>query len=51
MSRIMAKQKILTMQSQMIISFMPFFSFLMMTARAQVLRAKVKKKRGIANPR
>ena len=51
MSRIMKMMKILTMQSQMIISFMPFFSFLMMTATAQALRAKVKKKRGIANTR
>ena len=50
-SRIMAKQKILTMQSQMIISFIPFFSFLMMTTTAQALRTKVKKKRGIASPK
>ena len=46
-----AKQMILTMQSTMIISFMPFLSFLMMTATAQVLRMAVKKKRGTASQR
>ena len=51
MSRTTEKQKILRIQSQMSILFIPFLSFLMMTATAQVLKMKVKKKRGIANQR
>ena len=51
MSRIRALQKILAMQSKMIIWFIPFCSFFMMTNTAQVLKEKVRRKMGKANQR
>ena len=49
MSRIRALQKILAMQSKMIIWFIPFCSFFKMTATAQMLKKNVTMKMGRAN--
>ena len=51
MSRIRALQKILAMQSKMIIWFIPFCSFCKMTATAQMLKDTVRRKMGRANQR
>ena len=51
MGKMRAKQKILTMQSQMIIWSIPFISFFMMTATAQVLKETVRRKMGRATQR
>ena len=51
MGKTRAKHKILTTQSQMIILFIPFCSFFMMTVTAQVLKRKVRRKIGRANQR
>ena len=51
MRRIRALQKILAMQSEMIIWFIPFCSFCKMTATAQMLRKNVMMKMGRAKQR
>ena len=51
MSRIRALQKILAMQSKMIIWFIPFCSFCKMTATAQMLKKNVRMKMGRAKQR
>ena len=51
MGKMRAKQKILTTQSQMIILFIPFCSFFMMTVTAQVLKKKVRRNMGRASQR
>ena len=51
MSRIRALQKILAMQSKMIIWFIPFCSFFKMTATAQMLKKNVTMKMGRAKQR
>ena len=51
MRKMRALQKILTTQSLMIIWFIPFCSFFMMTTTAQVLKEKVRRKLGRENQR
>ena len=51
MGKTRAKQAILTTQSQMIILFIPFSSFFMITVTAKVLKRTVRRKMGRANQR